>query len=97
VKPSRALRKRLEQQLDARGLSIRDHWKRWHPKAYQRLDQQGELEQFFLKEQEAYHAQAARLAQQKLPGGGADELLRERFYPLSPEEQASLQPPTLPV
>ena len=97
MKPSRALRKRLEEKLDARGLSIRDHWKRWHPKAYRRLEEQGEAEEFFLKEQEAYHAMEERLKQQKLPGGGADELLRERFYPLSLGEKASLRPPRLPV
>jgi hypothetical protein len=97
MKPKNALRMFKEMRLDARGSSIRDHWKRWHPKAYKRLDEQGEAEDFFLKEQEAYYAMEDRLAKQSLPGGGAHELLRERFYPLSPEEQASLRPPKLPV
>jgi hypothetical protein len=77
--------------LDARGLSIRDHYQKWHPSLVKSLEKRGEAEAFFLRRQEGYHAQEDRLAKKNLPAGGADEILRELYYPLSDKEQRILE------
>jgi hypothetical protein len=83
--------RQAEGQLDARGLSIRDHYRKHHASLAKKLQEQGEEAQFFLERQESYHQTAERLSKQTFPAGGAEEILRELYYPLSDEETRILR------
>lgn len=56
-------------QLNARGLSLRDHYRHEFPKWMQKLRAKREEEQFFLDLQRRYEDTEARLAEQDLPPG----------------------------
>jgi len=71
-----------ETQLNARGLSLRDHYRHEFPKWMKKLRAKGEEDQFFLDLQRRYEETEARLAQQNLPPGGAQEILSEMYYPV---------------
>lgn len=92
MKPRKSAQERMNYlRLDARGLSIRDHYRKHHPGLVKRLEKKGEAEAFFLQRQEDYHDQEERLSKQNLPAGGAEEVLRELYYPLSDEENQILR------
>jgi hypothetical protein len=77
--------------LDPFGHRMRTYWKNHLPKTFKSLQEQGQDPALFLKAQD----EAAKLAFQmkgKLPPGGIEEILRERFFPLNEREKNDLKP-----
>jgi len=79
---SQAVQNLTERKLNARGLSLRDHYRHEFPKWMKKLRAKGEEEQFFLDLQRQYEETEARLEKDNLPPGGAQEVLSAMYYPV---------------
>ena len=89
----KSLRDRLQKRehLDYLGQQIRNYWKAHLPREFKALQQRGEDPAFFLESQKGAHELLLRL-KGKLPPGGADEVLRELYFPLNEAEKSQLTP-----
>ena len=69
-----------ETQLNARGLSLKAHYRHEFPKLVKALEAKGEGTSYFLALQQEYEEMEQHLASQQLPPGGAQEILSGMFY-----------------
>ena len=69
-----------ETQLNARGLSLKAHYRHEFPKLLKELEAKGEGTSYFLALQQEYEEMEQHLASQNLPPGGAQEILSGMFY-----------------
>jgi len=68
---SQAVQNLTERKLNARGLSLRDHYRHEFPKWMKKLRAKGEEVSYFLNLQQEYEDTEKHLESQDLPPGGA--------------------------
>jgi len=79
---SKALQNLQGNQLNARGLSLKAHYRHEFPKLVKELEAKGEGTSYFLALQQEYEDTEAQLAKDDLPPGGAQEILSQMYYPV---------------